>query len=262
MAVFIGSGLAVSPDTPLNHARIGYQSIITNAGLSGTPGRSGYPLSNIIVDQTFEKYKPASTPVTIDIDAGQAEECDYLGIVANGQGTVTLSYKIDAVNYEAAIEFTPASNSISLALFAPVVARYWRITFTAVESITNIKLGKVLEMQRGIYGGHSPLPLSAKTVRKGNISETGQWLGRTVQRRGFATSYAWQNLSAPWYRQYFQPFVEHSETGTFYISWHPEKHADEVGFCWCQNDIQPSNQGVINFMSVSMQVEGYDVNSV
>lgn len=264
MSVYLSESLVLSEalSVPLNHARIGYKSIITVGGLTGTEGQESFPLSNILVDQTFEKYKPVSLPAVIYVDAGSLQECDYIGIVGSGFGDVTMSYSTDGSTYTDVIGFSPTSKAVAMGLCDPVTARYWKVTITKATSITNIKIGKTLEMQRGIYGGHSPLPLSAKTVKKGNISETGQWLGRTVQRRGFATSFSWSNLTAKWYRNNFQPFVEYANTGAFYISWNPLEFSNEVGYCWSQNDIQPSNMGVIDLMSVSMSVEGYDVNSI
>lgn len=264
MAIHLSKNLTLTDSigVPLNHARIGYDSVITTDSLTGTEGQSGFPLSNIVVEQTFEKYKPATLPAIIFIDAGTLSECNYIGLVGTGIGLVTVSYSTDNLTYTDITTIDPLENSVSMGLFVPTLARYWRITFSEVTTVTNIKLGKALEMERAIYGGHSPLPLSARTVKKGNVSETGQWLGRTVQRRGFATDYSWSNLTARWYRSDFQPFVEHAKTGAFYISWNPLEFPNEVGYCWCQNDIQPSNMGVIDLMNVSVSVEGYDVYSV
>lgn len=264
MSVYLSDNLVLTESIgkPLNHARIGYDSIITTDSISGTTGQAGYPLSNIVVEQTFEKYKPETTPAVIYIDAGSLAECNYIGLVGTGIGLVTVSYSTDNLTYADVTNLDPPASSVSMGLFTPKLARYWRITFTEVTALTNVKLGKTLDMERAIYGGHSPLPLSARTVKKGNVSETGQWLGRTIQRRGFSTSYSWHNLRAAWYRDYFQPFVEYARTGTFYISWNPLEFPNEVGYCWCKNDIQPSNMGVIDLMSVSISVEGYDVNSI
>ena len=114
-----------------------------------------------------------------------------------------------------------------------------------------------LAMQRAIYAGHSPITLSRKTVKRPTKSEFGQWLGSSTIRHGLKTSFEWKNLKAAWYREYFDPFVKSARTKPFFIAWRPSKFPNEIAYAWTSNDIKPSNMGILDYMDVSMSVEGY-----
>ena len=86
--------------------------------------------------------------------------------------------------------------------------------------------------------------------------EGGQWLGRSIIRKGVTTSYQWRHLKAAWYRQYFDPFVKSARTTPFFIAWRPETYPNEVAYAWAKSDIRPSNMGIRDFMEVTLSVEG------
>ena len=126
MSIHLSKSLVLkdSFSVPLNHARIGFDSIITIDSISGTSGQSGFPLSNIVVEQTFEKYKPESLPAEILIYAGSLSECNYIGLVGTGIGLIYVSYSTDGVSYNDIAQYDPLENSVTMGLFAPTVARY------------------------------------------------------------------------------------------------------------------------------------------
>jgi hypothetical protein len=109
-------------------------------------------------------------------------------------------------------------------------------------------------MQRGLYGGHSPINLSRVTVSRSNRSEGGQFLGRYIVRSGFKTSAEWGHLTASWYRENFDPFVESATQYPFFFAWRPETFPDEVAYCWTDGDIQPANMGIKTLMSVGINI--------
>ncbi len=62
-------------------------------------------------------------------------------------------------------------------------------------------------------------------------------------------------MTARWYRDWFDPFVEAARRYPFFIAWNPLRFPDEVLYGWCNEDIQPTNQGRRDFMSVGFSVE-------
>jgi len=265
MSVIITSGFLLADKTyPLTHARIGYDSILTTSNISGTTAEDNYPLSAIVNPATYERYTPTSIPATITVDAGAAVEVDYLGIGAHTLGTNGNTVKIesssDDVTYTKQAEFIPGDDTAIMSLFEEVTARYWKITISngTAPQIGVVHIGKALAMQRPIYGGHSPLNLSRVTAVRPNMSETGQFLGATEERRGLKTSFSWKNLTASWYRANFDPFVStNPQVAPFFIAWRPTDFPNEVGYCWATGDISPSNSGQRDLMEVSMSVEAF-----
>lgn len=125
--------------------------------------------------------------------------------------------------------------------------------------IAHLRAGKVLVMEQAIYGGHSPSVLSAETKYQSSISDTGQFLGRNIVRKGSKTTFAWRHLSDTWYRKYFQPFVIFAKTEPFFIQWRPDLHPDEIIYCHTTGDIKPQNMGgATTLLDVSMNVRGHD----
>ena len=251
---------------PLTHARIGYQSYLTGSVISSAEsGDAGYPLDNILTTQTFEAFKSATSGgATILIDLVTAQAVDYIAMVGKSLNSYTLYYSTDDITYTQISALNDASKVAKMGLFEETTARYWRLAIlgdTNGFNIANLKLGLSLAMYRPIYGGHAPLTLSRTTIKKPNISEGGEFLGSTVIRKGFNTSYDYQHLPADWYRQYFDPFVQHVDSGnTFYIAWRPEDYPLEVAYCLSNSEITPSNMGVRDLMQVNFSVVGYDAS--
>lgn len=247
-----------------DYARIGYQSILPDSTLSGTAGTSGYPMSAVVNPATYERYTPSAMPATIQADAGAAVAVDYIGIAAHNLGTLACTVYVesspDATTWTTRLTLTPTDDTTLFGMFDSVSARYWRIriTGTTAPTVGVVYLGAMLTMQRTIYGGHTPITLARITSVRPNLSETGQWLGASQTRAGFATSFSWKNLTAAWYRANFDPFVAtNPRVKPFFIAWRPYSFPSEVGYCWSTGDIAPQNMGVKDFMSVDLQVEGY-----
>lgn len=267
MPVVISQDLIISASSgavqSLDHARIGYQSHLEDATLSASiSGDSGFPLNNVLSGQTFERYKSTSSgTTTITADLGSTKSANYLGIVGKNVVGIFLQYSLDNVTYIPVENFSDATKKAKLLLFSAISARYWRIIVIGEGSdfdIANIKIGTSLDMTQLIYSGHSPVTLSRITAFNPNISEGGEFIGRSRQRQGFSTTYNYNNLDPAWYRSNFDPFVEYARTGTYYISWRPSDYPLEVVYGWTNEDIVPVNVGNPDLMQVSFNTRGYD----
>ena len=189
---------------------------------------------------------------------GSAKTVDYFGLVGDMNGaTVALQSSTDNSTWTTQQTQSGLTDRINMFLFLPVSARYWRLLITvAIPSIAVVYIGQALDMQRMIYQGHTPLTLSRTTELSNNISEGGQYLGRSIIRKGAKTGFGWQHLKADWYRANFDPFVKAARTAPFFIAWRPSQYPSEMGFVWVDGDIAPSNSGPRDFMAVDMNVMG------
>jgi hypothetical protein len=265
MSVFIQAGY--SPDPPLTHARIGWQNIVTASNVtSNTTGTTGNPLLSVTNPLTYERFQPNASATNIVVDAGVPVEVDYVGIAAHTlEGrTILLQSSTDNSTWTTRLTIVPTGRTDILGLISPITARYWRIniTWTAAPFIGVLYIGKSLAMQREIYGGHTPITLSRSTTILPNVSDTGQWVGRSIIRSGYSSQYDWRHLTASWYRANFDPFVEHARRKPFFIAWRPQQYPAEVVYGWTPGDIVPVNMGLKDYMSVSLPVEGYDGRAV
>lgn len=260
--------------------------IDTTPELSGKFARIAWdkeePLTTQASSEVFPAYRKESAnneltysawkPLTGDdefwgVIFQEAKTINYCGIAAHTLADVGASVKVQYFDEGwidiAGAEVLPTDNRPILFLFEDILDSSFRILISGgneAPRIGVIQFGRTLTMQRGIYGGHTPITLSRDTVVRPNVSEAGQWLGRSIVRAGSSTEFSWQHLTAPWYRQNFEPFVEHARTKPFFIAWRPSQYPDEVGYVWTEQDIKPSNMGIINFMDVSMTVRGLAVD--
>lgn len=262
MAVVISSALVASATVPIANARIGYRKI--TGTITASTAASGFAASNADNEMTYSFWKPTAMPATWEIDAGTAVDVDYFGIAAHTCGTDQATVYVEYWDGTAWVEIDntlPGDDSPLMFLLTGKFASKYRVrvTGTTAPRIGVIYIGETLAMQRPIADSHSPINLSRKTVTSTNLSENGQWLGRSIIRKGSATNYQWKNLTSTWYRANFDPFVEHARTKPFFLAWHPEEYPSDVGYLWLPpgQDIQPSYQGQRDFISVGFPALGY-----
>jgi len=274
VAVVISSDLVLSAQAgevqPLTHARIMYQNLVPDAEVTGATESAGFEADATQSYSTYDRWLPTEIPATITYDFGELKDFDYIFIASHNLGSsaaaILPEYSLDGETWdEFSAERIPSNDSALAFLNSEVTGRYMRLTITSATTIPVIGVvmcGVALAMERAIYGGHTPVTLSRQTEMRPSQSEGGQWLGRSVVRKGYSTSYSWSNLTAAWYRANFDPFVKQARFQPFGIAWRPETFPDEVVYAWTNGDIAPSNTGTRNLMSVGMSIIGYDAGDL
>lgn len=262
-------------------ARIGYDNVLRGITPTVSSTENGFfagALRNSLTNELWKPESGASLPATIEWALSNVS-MDYIGIAAHNFGTNSASIKITystdgGSNYTAICE---GGGTSCLTTVSPTDDSAIMILFDTLTGVTNLKFslswsgddpavgviyaGTALVMQRPIYGGHSPITLSRRVSRRPQAAEAGQWLGRSIIRRGFESSISWSNLEAAWYRANFDPFVKSAERYPFFLAWKPEDFPDEVALCWCNDDIKPGNSGIRDLMDVSLGLQGYGVDT-
>lgn len=257
MAVLLENGYVT--DTPLNHARIGYMDHVASATSTSGDG------SLATTWQTYERWIPESSPATLTAEFDSAP-VSYIGVGAHTLGAA------DSVVFEVKdggswVQVQPATvpemvapdNEAIMLLINERTITGVRITVEysgEAPTVAKLAAGKVLTMARPFYSGHSPIMLSRNTTRRPTVSEAGEWLGTTLVRQGRQTAVEWNNLKAPWYRQFFDPFVSHAQRYPFFFAWNPKRFPD-CAYAMMTSDANPSNSGTLNYMSVSINVRAY-----
>lgn len=255
MTTVIQAGYTPTPD--LTYARIGYENLTYGKTPTASSSAVGFPAIAATYPTTFEYWMPTAVPATWTVDLGTSLPIDCVGLVGdfNG-GVVSVQSSPDNSTWTTQVSAT-ITKRITMFMFAQISARYWRLSISGqIPSVAVVYVGKALAMQRKIYQGHTPLTLSRETELSNNISDGGQYLGRSIIRKGAQTSATWSHLTADWYRSNFDPFVKSARTAPFFISWRPSQYPDELGFVWTDGDISPQNTGPRNFMSVGVNFRG------
>ena len=254
----------VGDNLPLNHARILWDFVpgaVTGDGDS--PGL-------VLTDEPWQRWSTDTYPSELIFTADADDTFDMIAIAnhnlhsAGASVSIGLSQTVDGafVDYTT---FTPPDNS-AIAFLATVGAegnpapfRRMRFRLTAGSGtavIGNIRMGVALQMQRPIFGGHTPIGLAQDVETTVSMSERGQPLGRSVLRVGSGTNYSWQHLSDDWVRSDYMPFREHAQTRPFFMVENPMRMPEGVAWCWAESVPAPTNMGIRNLMQASLTVRG------
>ncbi len=243
-----------------SYARIGWHTITRTAALTASSARDGWPASAVKNPTTYDRWSPTAFPAWLKFDALSAVDIDYVGLGSHTLrgADVKVQYSQDDVTWTDAITVQPSRDDALLAWWEPITARYWRILITGAADLSHlgvVHLGRILTMPRGLTGGRGVGVLQRSSDILPSRSDSGQFLGRTVIRRGHAPRYRWDNLPAQWYRDHFDPFVESALSFPFFIAANPARWPDDVLYAWTTDDIEPRYTGQRDWMSVDLPVE-------
>lgn len=250
------------PPFPLSHARIGYQSFVTEDSISASSQSALFPAAAVANTLTAEFWRPENPVASITFDLGAARDVDYIGIgghdLSSHQSEVVFESSFDGVDWVVRNQFSPGDNLPIMLIFETLRARFFRLGITAqtLFRIGAIYIGQALVMQRPLYGGHTPVRFARETEYNNVMTEAGQFAGRQIIRKGVSNSFEFSNLKASWVRSFLDPFIKAARERPFFIAWRPDKFPSEVGFVWTTGDIQPSNSGTRDYMSVTLDVVG------
>jgi hypothetical protein len=243
---------------PLSHTRIGYDQRLISANISAA--------APALQPNTYERWTSASGTMLARFQTSGSEAIDYLAIGAHNLGSarstivISTSPTVDGTFTDRAA-LTPTDDQAIMFLLDEIIEDVAdvKVTITggANREVGIVQAGIALQMYQPIYGGHSPQDLSAKTKYQSTMSDTGQFLGRTIIRSGTEANLSFSNINHEWYREKFQPFVEHAKRKPFFIKWRPDLY-ETATYSHITSDIRPSNSGGgSKNMSVSFSVMGH-----
>ena len=255
--------MALTPVVPTNRytngAIIAYENLITSS--DDTVSDDGSPKA--VIPNTYERWRPANGTSTERFNLSANADVNFVGIAAHnlsGQA-ITIQYSTsDGGGLTTLTTITPTSNDPILVTFDDLNVREIAInaTWAGDREIGYIATGKTLQMPYPIYGGHTPIDLSPNTEYRNNVSNTGQFLGRSIIRQGVETNYRFRYLEPDFVRGDFTSFINSAKTKPFFIQWRPDLYPDEVAFGYTTEDIKLSNSGGgIRLMDASFSMRGH-----
>lgn len=258
---------------PLNHPRICYESYA--ATVTGTAGKT-YNGDVVTNEYTYERWDGADPLMecgdpegecgsegwgivgALTLDFINAKPLSYVAVAAHTLKDyhITLEWSLDGVTYTELHSGVETSDNPLIFVFTEVTARYVRFSAYGGE-VGVIYCGRILELQRGIYAGHTPITLSRTTVKNLNRSVKGQFLGTSIVRTGLSSSYQASNIPIDWYETNIEPLSLHARTKPFFVAWNPLEHPTHTVYGYAQGDIKPTLSGVINMCEFSFDLDGY-----
>lgn len=271
MSIVFSQALLTAPGgLDLNAGVIGWQNFVTYESVTADSSSSLFPVTNLANPDTTLRWLSLITTVQyITVDVSPEDLIDYVGIARHNLGSGAIKVSVEAfisgVWVEQYPQFTPTKDSPLVMRFLPVSADNVRIklepTAGVAPTIAALYVGKLLQLQRRIYVGHTPLPYGRETDYTNNVSETGDFQGRIELKKRLETSVQLQNLTPNWYRDSLDPFLRYVDEGggrslPFFFAWRPLTYPLEVGYAWLTNNPKPVNQRSNGMMSINLSMAG------
>lgn len=257
------SGYALGANQPLSHARILWSPItgtITAGGTDGDLAANSY---------TFQRWSCGALPSNWTLVAAANVDVDTIFLAAHNLGTTGSTVLVQTAStlggaFTTRATIVPTDDTAIAVMInnagVPYSIREIRIQVTgasAAAQIGIIRAGVALQMTQPVFAGVRPIGLSRAVETRHAISETGQWLGRTIQRQASQTDMNWTHLDGAWYRSAFAPFALALPQTPFGLIQNPSKMPESVAWCWTDQAPQPSNMGVRGYMEVSLGITGH-----
>jgi len=248
--------------TPL--AATGSASLLMSNG-SETVSYAGSTASQIVV---YEAITHASE-ATLRYDLYTATECDVMAIAAHNifTGGGRVQFQHDSNNddtWTTIATVTPSDDSPIMCILEPVTSSRWRIVVDrcAMPEVAVFRVGVALQMERPFYAGFTPSRMNRTTETLGNISGSGELLGRSRKRSILQAEYQWANLSYSWVRANLDGrngLIQSAEVKPFFAAWRPGETQD-VDYFMRASVQAPSASGQrdLQTFSISGEVHAYE----
>jgi len=154
---------------------------------------------------------------------------------------------------------TPTDDSPIMFLHEGITSSRWRIIVDrgALPEIGVMRIGAALQMERPFYGGFGPTRMARQTEVTGNISGSGELLGRSRRRTILKSSYSWANLSYDWVRTNLDTptgLIQSAEIDPLFVAWRSSVTQD-VDYVMRASAQPPTNTGQRDLMTFSMSGE-------
>lgn len=249
-----------SPNAPM----IGWNNQITRNTATATSQDVNYPINNILTPSTAE-YWVAQTiddQVIIVMLNQTITIVQFVGIVRHNLGSSGAKVKIEALTTEWELlvdEFVPMDDGVIFMKTNVLYASSIRITIRGGKipaRLAVLSAGSILNLQRNIYVGHTPIQMGRSVRLSTGISESGNYLGKIVLGESHKTQIDMKHLTPNWYRKEMDPFIKNTIDKPFFFAWRPQNYPLEVGYCWFDGVPIPKNQLNNGMMEISMSLSG------
>jgi hypothetical protein len=252
-----------------NYPIICYNNVLTTSLITTTTAETGNPATNLANASTSLIWR--GTSVIAD---------ELITLAVTGLGTL---------NYVAVARQNWAATGATVSLEGDTGGGYATIgstflptndgplimMFTASSSYTGLRIrialggsdvpqaavvyaGQALLLQRKLYVGHSPITMSREVNAIASMSESGEFLGRTILGQHSTSEISLQNLTADWVRTYLNPFLQSALEKPFFFAWRPSNYPLETAYAWVPGGSfpVPENQRSNGMMSISIPLMG------
>jgi len=259
MATIISTGFVLGEAEQGDKGVLCFNNIITPENITATSSTAENPITNVTNPATAFLWEAGSTATQTITVTTDGSEVDYIGIARHNLNQIGLavSIKYNGVTVVPAQAISDTQAILFLrGIATPSTIQIVITGATEAVKIGVIYIGKKLELQRGLYVGHTPVTYGRDRVAVNGISENGQYLGEIVVRETVSTQVSLQNLTPEWYRSMLDPYIGMKPRKPCFFAWKPAKYPAEVGYVWIEGNPKPVNQRSNGMMQIDWNFKG------
>jgi len=234
------------PQNTFSYPRFGWRNILDTGTVTST--HSSEVLNLYGESRLYEKWTPTINQIhNVQVQFGSATVCDYVAFFSRDLTSNAIPVRFQSSNdgfaWTTVVDWFIPTNGAVMKSFAPVAALFYRIQFdmtSALASVNDIKLGEVTMVESGLPIGSTTPKKARKVTFETNVSNTSNFLGRSVQYVGWQMEARYELLSNSFIDEHWLPFIKHAEVAPFYWAWNYEDSPNEVEYCWVDKNEIPS----------------------
>lgn len=242
-------------------AVIFYDNVFTEGTLTASSETADGAAENAVDGFTFDAWEPNQSGfATLQVQLGAAASCDYLAIHAHTLSSVGGTIELQGSNngsswVSVAGPFSPTTNGPVVWQFTSASYSYWRIVMTATATLGVLQAGVATVLPFGKYVGERPPTLNRIVRKVSQVSEGGQFIGRSIIREGVEYTITQDYVTPEWVRSTWEPFIEHAERRPFFYAWRVDDYPAEIAYLWSIGDPEV-NVATVTYYSVSLPCAG------
>ena len=224
----------------------------TYTGLNGT----------VLVEKAT--LHPSEATLRLDTFGSQGGTCFAIGAHNLGSAGARITFEHDSNEddtWTSIGSVSPTDDSPIMFFFDTITSPRWRITVDrgALPEIGVVQIADPLVFERPFYSGFTPASMDRATEVIGNMSRTGELLGRSIKRTILMEEYRWNNLSYSWVRANLDGpngVIQSVEDRAAFIAWRPSE-TDDASYLMRAEAGAPTAIGQRDLWSFSMTAEVY-----
>lgn len=233
---------------------IGYDNALLRSDGVVVPSAedAGFPATNatswLITGGGWQITTTDSNPITLALTLAAAENFNSYGIYKHNLGDLTATIKLQhSSDGSSWTDLTGSEKNIvdNKAIFfvgTGQTALYWRLHISAIAvgetmTIGQAFVGPSLAMFSPPEPGFTPPNLALNNKYISSRADGGDFLGRSLIRRGSKTGFSNSVVHKDWVRANWQDVMEAIEKTPFYYGWDTTNYPSEVAFCFIEKKI-------------------------
>lgn len=244
MGIVVQSGAGWSQGS----SYLGYDSIFLRAGavVAASAADTGFPASNATSWLiTGGGWKATADPeINLTVTLLSAESVNSYAIFKHNLGTLGATIKLqhsdDGVawtDFAASTKNLADDKAVFFASASPVTALLWRLNISNLPAAATIIIGQAfisnsLLMYSPPEPGFTPPELALNNQYISSRADGGDYLGRTLIRRGSKMAFNNSIVHRDWIRDNWQDAMLAIEKTPFYYAWDSANYPTEVAYCY------------------------------